>query len=366
MSTTLPDGVWRDATPFPLDNGAVLPGITLAWKSWGRLNAAADNAVIVCHALTGDADAARWWAPLFGPGKALDPTRDFIVCSNVLGGCAGSSGPTSMHPDGEAWGGRFPAISVRDQVRAQIRLADALGIRRIRLVLGGSMGGLQALEWALLDPARVGAVASVAASASHSAWCLALNEAQRMALRADPDFLGGFYPAEAGPIRGLAAARAVAMVSYRSAGSLQERFGRQRAGERFGHRANDPDVLAAASWVRHHGETFVDRFDANSYLRLLDAMDGHDIGRGRGGIAAALASIDIPVLVVTIPSDVLYPSTEQFALFEGLPRARLARLDSIHGHDGFLIDADRLEPLLRQFGEPRTVTRRANENEVAA
>ena len=187
-----------------------------------------------------------------------------------------------------------------------------------------------------------------------------------MALRADPRFLGGFYHPHAAPIHGLAAARAVAMVSYRSAASLQDRFGRQRAGERFGHRAGDPDALAAASWVRHHGETFVDRFDANSYLRLLDAMDGHDIGRGRGGVAAALASLDLPILVVTIPSDVLYPPAEQFALFEGLPRARLARLDSPHGHDGFLIDADRLEPILRRFGEQALTPRRNAESGVAA
>ena len=332
--------VWRSDAPLPLVSGETLPGLQLAYRTWGRLNAAADNAVVVCHALTGNADLDAWWPALLGAGRSIDPERDFVICSNVLGGCGGSSGPLSPAPDGLAWGRRFPAIGIRDQVHAQMRLADALGVRRIRWVIGGSMGGLQALEWGLMDRERVGGIVCIAASASHSAWCLALNEAQRLALRADLRFNDGDYAADAPPRAGLAAARAIAMVSYRAPGSLDERFGR---------RSSEPGALDARSWLRHHGERFVERFDANSYLALIDAMDRHDVGEGRGGVAAALGEVDVPALVVSIPSDQLYPQAEQFALCEALPKARLVRLASPHGHDGFLIDAPALDGLLLGF-----------------
>lgn len=348
-----PDGVlrWTSAAPLPLQSGDALPGFTLAYRIWGRLNAARDNAVIVCHALTGDVHADRWWAPLFGEGRALDPARDFIVCANALGGCTGSTGPTSPAPDGRPWGARFPAISVRDQVRAQVALADALGIRGIRAVVGGSMGGLQALEWALLDPARVRAVVSIAAAARHPAWCIAFSEAQRLAIQADPAYRGGDYPPEAPPVAGLAAARAIAMATYRSPESLQLRFDRHPGRSVHGDASLAPDEFAVRGWLRHHGARLVERFDANSYLALVGAMDRHDLGEGRGGLAAALRALTQPVLVVSIPTDALYVPAEQYALVEGLPRARLSVLPSAHGHDGFLIDAARLEPLLRRFLE---------------
>ncbi|MRR10504.1 alpha/beta fold hydrolase [bacterium] len=184
---------FRLEAPLRLESGFVLPQVEIAYRTWGRLSSAADNAVVVCHALTGSADVDDWWAPLFGPGRALDPERDFIVCANALGGCYGSTGPTSPGPDGLPWGGRFPAVTLRDQVLAQKQLVDALGIRRIRIVVGGSMGGLQALEWALLDPDRVETVAAIAASARHSAWALAWSEAQRQALAADPKYRDGHY-----------------------------------------------------------------------------------------------------------------------------------------------------------------------------
>ena len=344
-----PAATWQDPQPLPLELGGELAGYRLAYRTWGRLNAAADNAVIVCHALTGNVDADDWWSALFGDGKALDPARDFIVCSNVLGGCSGSSGPTDRDAEGQRLGPRFPALTVRDQVRAQIRLADALGVRGIRLVIGGSMGGLQALEWALLDPQRVRRVASVAASARHSTWCIAISEAQRMALRSDAAFKEGRYADDAPPRSGLAAARAIAMISYRSPGSLGARFDRRSGLEAHGPTARRPDEPAVRGWLEHHGEALVRRFDANSYLTLIDAMDRHDVGDGRGGVEAALARITQPVLVVSIPEDQLYRPEEQQALARGLPNARLAVLDSAHGHDGFLIDADRLEPLLRDF-----------------
>lgn len=335
--------------PFALESGSVLPELDIAYRTWGKLSPGADNAVIVCHALTGDADVARWWAPLFGPGKTLDPTDSFIVCSNSLGSCYGTSGPDSEAPDGERWGARFPRLTLRDQVRAQIALADALGIRSIRFVIGGSMGGLQALEWALLDPKRVRAVISIAATALHSPWAMVWSEAQRLALRADPLFRGGFYPPERPPEAGLAAARAIAMVSYRSPGSLAQRFGRASGAEVFGSRAHSPNEFAARGWLRHHAKSLAERFDANSYVALLDAMDSHDLGRGRGGVETALARLTQPALIGAIASDALYVPDEQRDLVRHLPNARLLEIDSGHGHDGFLIDAGRFEAALRAF-----------------
>jgi homoserine O-acetyltransferase len=325
---------WTTDGAFVLESGDALPQLTLAYRTWGSLAPGCDNAVIVCHALTGSADADVWWAPLFGPGRALDPERDFIVCSNALGGCYGSSGPTSVAPDGKPWGPRFPAITLRDQVRAQIALVCHLGIRRIRLVLGGSMGGLQALEWALLDSRRVEAVAVVAASARHSPWCIAWNEAQRMALSADPKYRDGHYDPADPPRQGLAAARAIAMVTYRSPHSLARRFG---ASNGIGH------------WLRHHGDALVDRFDANAYRVLLDALDSHDLARDRGALAEVLHSLRAQVLVISISSDALYLPEEQHALAALLPNAQLKTIDSLHGHDGFLIDAAHIEPLVRAF-----------------
>lgn len=350
--------LFRLGRAFPLESGAALDDLVLAYRTWGSLNAAADNAVIVCHALTGSADADRWWAPLFGAGRALDPERDFIVCANALGGCYGSLGPATRDAAGRRLGIRFPAVTIRDQVRAQIALADALGIRGIRLVIGGSMGGLQALEWPLLDR-RVAAMATIAASGRHSAWCIGWSEAQRHAIAADPRFRGGDYADDAHPDAGLAAARAIAMLTYRTARSLEARFGRNPGASVFGARAAHPDAPAVANWLAHHGAALVARFDALSYWRLLEAMDSHDLARGRGSYREVLRRIAQPVLVVSIPTDALYVPAEQAELAEHLPDAELVELDSEHGHDGFLIDADRLEPIVRAFRSGREVARAA-------
>lgn len=337
--------LFQSERPLRLESGADLPGLQLAYRTWGRLSPRGDNAVVLCHALTGSADADDWWAPLFGPGRSLDPARDFIVCSNVLGGCYGSTGPTSLAPDGVRWGARFPRLTVRDQVRAQMRLADALGIRHIRCVIGGSMGGLQALEWALLDPQRVGAVVSIAAAARHSAWCMAWSEAQRLALAADPRYRDGAYDPADPPVAGLAAARAMAMVGYRNAAALARRF----EGEHDARAPFSPADGAVQGWLRHHGDALTRRFDAHSYRVLLDAMDTHDLGRGRGGLATALAHLTQPVLVGALPSDTLYVPEDQFDLAAGLPNASLVAIDTPHGHDGFLIDAPRVDAALRRF-----------------
>lgn len=335
--------------PFALESGIALSGVEVAYRSWGKLSPARDNAVIVCHALTGSADADDWWAPLFGPGRVLDPDRYFIVCSNVLGGCYGTTGPASPAPDGRVWGGRFPRVGVRDQVRLQMALADRLDIRGIRFVIGGSMGGLQALEWAWHDPQRVQAAISIAASGRHSAWCLAWSEAQRLALRADPTFAAGDYAPANPPRAGLAAARAIAMVSYRSPSSVAGRFGRADGREIFAQTAQAPDDYAVRNWLRHHGDALVERFDANSYLCLIDAMDSHDLARGRGIYEQVLQRIRQPVLIGSVVSDALYVPEEQRQLASLLPHGELFDIHSEHGHDGFLTDAAEYEPQLSRF-----------------
>lgn len=356
---------WRSQTPLTLELGDVLASYTLAYRTWGRLSPGGDNAVIVCHALTGSADADAWWEVMFGANKAFDPARDFIICSNALGSCYGSTGPSSAD-DPKQRGPLFPSLTIRDQVRAQMALADALGVERIRLVVGGSMGGLQALEWALMDVERVQALGVIAASARHSAWCLSWSEAQRMSLRADSAFCGGNYSPDNPPIAGLGAARAIAMATYRSPESLDSRYGRDKCSAAFGEGTNNPDEFAVRDWMRHHAETFVRRFDANSYLTLMDAMDRHDVGRGRGGMARALAGIRQPALVVAISSDGLYVPAEQGLIANSLPDAHFVELESTHGHDAFLIEADRIEHHLSQFrrrnhpvpGRPQAVNTR--------
>lgn len=335
--------------PLSLESSEVMPSVNIAYRTWGELSPQADNAVIVCHALTGSADADEWWGPLFGPGRSLDPDRHFIVCSNVLGGCYGSTGPLTVAADGQPWGGRFPRITIRDQVCAQMALADALGIRGIRFVIGGSMGGLQALEWALLDPQRVGAVVTIAAAGRHSAWCVVWSEAQRLALASDPRFKDGHYHPADPPLAGLAAARAVAMISYRSPRSLDERFGRAAGKEIFGERARAPDDFAIRGWLRHHAQALVERFDANSYRLLLDAMDTHDLARNRGVYENVVRQIEQPVLVVSVNSDALYVPQDQRSLHFLLPNSNFLEIESAHGHDGFLIDAEAFEPEIRRF-----------------
>lgn len=328
--------------PFRLDSGESLPSVTVSYRTWGRLDEDGANAVLVCHALTGSPDVAAWWGPLLGEGRALDPSRDFVVCSNVLGSCYGTTGPASRRPGSAArWGADFPEITVRDMVRVQAALLDALGVRRLRLVLGGSLGGMQVLEWALLFPERVEAIAPMAVSARHSAWCIGVSAAQRQAIAADPRWNGGRYDEADPPAAGLAAARAIAMLSYRSRESLEARFGR----------AQNDGAYSVEGWLRHHGRALVERFDASAYVTLTLAMDTHDVGRGRGGWREALASVRAPALVVAIDSDVLYPPVEQQELAEALPFARLATLRSPHGHDAFLIEAQAVNALVADFRE---------------
>ncbi|HEU4889296.1 MAG TPA: homoserine O-acetyltransferase [Thermoanaerobaculia bacterium] len=307
--------------PFPLilEGGGVLEEVTVAYRTWGRLDASAANAVLVCHALTGNADADEWWEPLIGPGRALDPTRDFIVCSNILGSCYGTTGPSTYGPD-------FPRITVRDIIAVQRTLVRHLGIRRLRLAIGGSFGGMQALEWAWAAPDLVESLAVIATSGRHSPWTIAWSEAQRQAIALDP-------------IRGLAVARMIAMSTYRSHASYQSRFARNRQN----------DAFTVESWLRNHGDRLVQRFDAQTYVTLTEAMDSHDIARGRGAYENVLASIRQRTLIVSIDSDVLYPPSEQEELAVLMPNATLHTIESAHGHDGFLIDADSVNDALLEW-----------------
>jgi homoserine O-acetyltransferase len=326
---------------FPLELGGRLPRVRVAYRTWGSLDASGGNAVVVCHALTGSADADRWWTKMFGPGEALDPERDFIVCANILGSCYGTTGPSSVDPaTGRPYLGSFPPYTVRDMVRVQAELARGLGIRRIRMVIGGSLGGMQTLEWALMYPEMVETIVPIANPARHAAWPIGLSEAQRQAIFADPLWKDGQYDPAAPPSKGLAAARMIAMCTYRTWASFEQRFGR---------RSQTADTFAIESYLRYQGQQLVDRFDAATYVGLTRAMDTHDVSRGRGDHEEVLRSVKQPALVVSIDSDVLYPPAEQEEMARHIPRARLARIDSPHGHDAFLIDVERLSAMVAEF-----------------
>jgi homoserine O-acetyltransferase/O-succinyltransferase len=277
----------------------------------------------------------------------VDTREHFVVCANVLGGCYGTTGPTSLDPGtGRPYGPDFPRFDVRDMVEVQRRLVDALGVRSLKAVIGGSMGGMQALEWAAGYPERVRSLVAIAIGARHSAWAIGLNEVARRAIMADPRWAGGRYPSDQQPETGLGLARAIAMLSYRSFDSLEARFGRER-------RAVGDDGLASsfeiASYLAYHGVKLVRRFDANTYIGLTHAMDDYDLADGRGTLDEVLARMAMPSLVMGIPTDVLYPEVEQRRLVEGLPRARYVRLSSPHGHDGFLIEFPQVAAHLRRF-----------------
>ena len=351
---------FADLGPLELEAGGRLPTVRLAYETWGTLNAAGDNAVLVLHALTGDAHVtgdsgpgqptAGWWSSLVGPGAPIDTERWFVVAPNVLGGCRGSTGPASTAPDGRPWGGRFPQLTVRDQVAAEIALTDLLGVTSWALVIGASMGGLRVLEWAVTAPDRVRAIAPVATAAQVSGDQIASFHVQLAAISADPGFAGGDYydaPDGRGPHRGLGLARQIAHASYRSALELDERFGRIPQG------AEDPmngGRFAVQSYLDHHGDKLARRFDANSYVVLTRSMLTHDLGRDRGGVEAALASITARALVVAVDTDRLFPPVQSERIAAGIPGAGPVRtVHSDYGHDGFLIEEDQVGPLVAEF-----------------
>ncbi|MEX0152499.1 homoserine O-acetyltransferase MetX [Microbacterium sp. LMI1-1-1.1] len=368
-------GAWRDGDPagdrlfaafgaFETENGQSLPGYRLAYETWGELSPARDNAVLVLHALTGDGHVrgsagpghptAGWWNELVGPGAAIDTDRWFVVAPNMLGGCQGSTGPASIAPDGYEWAARFPHLTIRDQVRAQVQLADALGIDVWHAVVGGSMGGMHALEWAVGHPDRVARAAVLSAPPVTTADQIALNSVQLDAVRMDPRFNGGaFYDAGDGdgPHRGLALARRMALLNYRSPTELNSRFQRswQSGVSPLGHGGR----FAVESYLDFHGNKFTRRFDANSYLTLVEAMNSHDVGRDRGGVEDALARVTATTLVLGVDSDRLFPIEGQHRIARGIPHTldgdEAVVLVSDYGHDGFLIETAAVATHLRRL-----------------
>lgn len=350
---------WYDRErPLPLEAGGELPGVRLAFETWGRLAPDASNAVLVLHALTGDSHVAGpaepghptpgWWDGLVGPGRALDTDRWFVVAPNVLGGCQGSTGPSSATPGGRPWGGDFPFLTQRDQVAAEAGLADALGIDRWALVVGGSMGGMRALEWAVSHPERTGALLLLATTGAASAEQIAWANIQLHAIRCDPHWRGGHYHGTgSGPHTGLGLARRLAHVTYRSEPELHARFGRTPQGA---ERPWSGGRYQVESYLDHHAAKLVRRFDAGSYVVLSEAMNAHDIGRGRGGTRAALSRVTARTLVAGVDSDRLYPPSQQADLAAGIPTADGLRLiESPYGHDGFLIEVAQVAALVGEL-----------------
>ncbi len=355
--------------PFVLDGGGQLRDVTIAYETWGQLDDSRSNALLICHAWTGDAHASGdaepgqptpgWWEGMIGPGLPIDTDRFFVVCTNVLGGCQGSTGPASPHPDdGRPYGSRFPVVTIRDMVRAQARLSDHLGIDTWAAVIGGSMGGMQVLEWAITYPQRVRSIVPIATCAYATAQQIAWGAIGRRAIRLDPKWRGGDYydaaPGE-GPWEGLAIARMLAQVTFRSDNVFSEKFGRELA-------RNDPHPefgfdlwqrFEVESYLDYHGDKLVQRFDTNSYLIIGKAMDLHDVGRGRNGLEAAMSRIKVPALTIGIWSDILYPSYQQKEIQEllvsqGTP-CEYVEIDSPHGHDAFLLSKDQVGAALSPF-----------------
>ena len=350
--------------PLRLDGGVLLSPVDIAYETYGTLSPDGGNAILICHALTLDQHVASdhpvtgksgWWTRMVGPGKPIDPARHFIVCANVLGSCMGSSGPATINPaTGLPWGMSFPVITIRDMVRAQAMLLDHLGIGRLAAVVGGSMGGMQALSWAATFPERVGAALVIASAARHTAQNIAFHEVGRQAIMADPKWQGGdYYAAGDPPAAGLAVARMAAHITYLSEAGLTEKFGRRlqaRDAKSFGFDAD----FQIESYLRHQGIAFVDRFDANSYLYITRAMDYFDLAEEHGGhLAAAFRASRTRFCLISFDTDWLYPTAESRSIVHAMNAAGAAasfvELSSPFGHDAFLLDVPELNRVVDGF-----------------
>ena len=322
---------------FTLENGTVLPTLRIAYQTYGTLNAAKSNVVWVCHALTANADPADWWKGLVGEGCLINPEKYFIIGANILGSCYGSTGPTSINPvNGEPYYSSFPQVTIRDMVQSYILLRKHLGIDQIHLLMGGSMGGYQVLEWAVMEKEVIEKLFLIATSPSESAWGVAVHTAQRLAIEAD--YTWQEHSPTAGA-KGLKAARAIGMLTYRNYGTFQEK-------------QTDPDPekiddFKASSYLNYQGDKLVKRFNAYSYWLLTKAMDSHHLGRGRGGdLIRVLQSIQQPTLIIGIHSDILCPLDEQRFMADHMPHAKLVEIDSAYGHDGFIIETAQITEYL--------------------
>lgn len=367
--------LYNNTDPFKTESGFRFPNINVAYQTYGKLNAEGDNAILICQALTGNAHCAGilegdekdpnsspdllniysnmfegkpgWWDTLIGPNKLFDTNKYFIVCSNILGSCYGTTGPVSRYNESESYGSNFPLVTVRDVVRVQKKLVDYLGVKKIKTVTGGSLGGFQVFEWAVMYPEIVESIIPIATAAKHSPWAIALNQAARDAIRTDPVWNKGNYTSQ--PTNGLSLARKIAMISYRSLDSFDVKFNRDRLD---GNNLLDAEnIFQVESYLNYQGEKLVKRFDANTYITITHTMDSHDISRDRGTIEEVLKSILIPVLSIGISSDVLYPVQEQLDFVDKLPNAVYKEINSIHGHDAFLIEFDQLKRIIKPFVE---------------
>ncbi|KAI8365440.1 homoserine O-acetyltransferase [Choanephora cucurbitarum] len=386
LAKLIPDQNITIIPEYTLESGVRMKNVPIAWKSWGKLNEKADNCMVICHALTGSADVEDWWGPLMGPKRAFDATKFFIVCCNVLGSPYGSASPLTINSEtGDKYGPEFPLVSVRDDVQLHRLVLDYLGVKQVAICIGGSMGGMQVLEWAQLGQDYVRCIVPIATSGRHSAWGISWGEAQRQSIYSDPNYLDGYYTEEAPPVVGLSAARMSALLTYRSRNSFESRFGRKAAelkslqrrpsspGEanrlihNDGHRASSPPlaeaekesinnpsmpqpfVFSAQSYLRYQGTKFVNRFDANCYIALTRKMDSHDISRGKGDYFEVLHSVTQPALVIGIESDGLFTISEQYELAEGMANTEMVVIDSPDGHDGFLLEFDQINRHILSF-----------------
>ncbi|MBA4761883.1 homoserine O-acetyltransferase [Sphingomonas sp.] len=366
MSDDVRFGLDRRVTlpgPLRLDGGVLLSPVEIAYETYGTLAADGGNAILICHALTGDQHVASdhpitgkpgWWTRMVGPGKPIDPKRHFVICANVLGSCMGSSGPATINPaTGTPWGMSFPVITIRDMVRAQAMLLDHLGVEKLKAVVGGSMGGMQALSWPATFPDRVEAAVVIASTARHSAQNIAFHEVGRQAVMADPRWNGGAYYEGEPPASGLAVARMAAHITYLSEAGLTEKFGRKlqaREAKTFGFDAD----FQVESYLRHQGLSFVDRFDANAYLYITRAMDYFDLAEEHGGVLAnAFRETRARFCLVSFDTDWLYPTRDSRSIVHALNAAgapvSFVELSSPFGHDAFLLEAPELNRVVDGF-----------------
>ena len=354
--------------PLSLESGEKLNKVKVAYQTYGELNTEKSNAILICHALTGNAHAAGilkkeesdpeskpdllkkysqmfsgkpgWWDPLIGAGKLFDTNKYFVLCSNILGSCYGTTGPISINDTkNKAYQADFPQITVPDIVRVQKKLIDHLEINKLITVTGGSLGGMQALEWGIMYPEILNSIIPIGTSAKHSAWAIGIGEVERLAIKNDPRWNDGFYDEQ--PTKGLSLARQIAMLTYRSFPSFEEKFNREKTG--------GTDLFNVISYLDYQGNKLIERFDANTYLLLNDVMDQHDIGWKRGKTEKVLHDIKPKTLAIGISSDLLYPTAEQKFIAKNIPDAKYAEINSHHGHDAFLIEFDQLTEIIGEF-----------------
>lgn len=355
---------------FQLENGKELKQVELAFTTYGKLNSEGTNAALVCHALSGDSHVAGqldltdelidkvpfykamknkqpgWWDSLIGKGKSLDTEKYFVISSNIIGSCYGSTGPASINPEtGKIYAMNFPQVTVRDIVRSQKRLLDKLGVKKLKTIIGGSLGGMQALEWSIIYPEMVESIIPIATSAKHSAWAIGFNHIGRRAIMNDPDWKNGNYNGT--KLSGLSIARMIGMISYRTQPSFEERFGR----DRFNNNDyfSDDNLFQSESYLNYQGNKLVNRFDPNAYIIISRILDLHDISYNRGSIEDVLGSIKAAVLCVGIDTDILYPPEEQKNIQRHIPNSVYAEIKSKHGHDGFLIEFDQMKEIILNF-----------------